>query len=126
MNTIVEWLKTTLENYPLAFVILGGCFAYFIGLGLFALGVYGAGRPSWWNFGGVFFGASVGGFVIVMFHWFIARFERRSTLAQVLALGPAVFMVVLVVIGATALGSRTEICIPDEQTGELDCRVVDD
>ena len=107
-------------------MIIGGCLAYFVGLGLFELGVCGAGHPSWWSFAGVFFGASVGAFVIVMFHWFIARFERQSTLAQMLALGPAVLMVVLVVIGATALGSRTEICIPNEQTGELDCRVMDD
>jgi len=126
MNRIFEWLKATLENYPLVFVIIGGCLAYFTGLGLFVLGIYGADRMGWWNFAGIFIGASVGAFIIVMFHWFIARFERRSTLAQILALGPAVFMVMLVVIGATALGSRTEICIPNEQTGELDCRVMDD
>ena len=126
MNKIFEWLTAKLESYPLVFVIIGGCLAYFVGLGLFVLGIYGADRMAWWNFAGIFIGASVGAFVIVMFHWFIARFERRSTLAQALALGPAVFMVMLVVIGATALGSRTEICIPNEQTGGLDCRVVDD
>lgn len=42
-----------------------------------------------------------------------------------LSLAPVFFMILLVVVSATALRLRTGI-LPNEQIGELDCRVMDD
>jgi len=62
---------------------------------------------------------TIGSFIIVFFHWMVARYDRKSVLAQILALIPATFLFVCVVIGAGMIGVMYQSCSVDAATGEI-------
>ena len=119
MNKLWRWLKTAIENRPIKFVIVGGVLSYFIGFTIFVSWIFFGGFPkSTWT-QNAWPGITIGSLVIVMFHWFVARYERKSFVAQILALIPAVFLFLLVTIGAGMLGVNYQSCTVDSITGEV-------
>ena len=119
MTKIFTWLKTVIENRPITFVIGGGVLSYFVGFTIFVSGILFGGFPERTWSENAWPGITVGSFIIVMFHWFVARYERKSPLAQVLALIPAIFLFILVSIGAGMLGVAYQSCAVDSVTGEI-------
>ena len=119
MNKLWNWLKTTIENRPVSFVIVGGVISYSVGFTVFVSWVLSGGFPeSTWP-ENAWPGITAGSFIIVMFHWFVARYERKSRTAQVLALIPAIFLFISVSIGAGMLGVAYQSCAVDSITGEI-------
>jgi hypothetical protein len=119
MNKLWDWMKTAIENRPISFVIVGGVLSYIVGFTVFVSWVLSGGFPkSTWP-QNAWPGITMGSFIIVIFHWFVARYERRSLVAQVLALIPAIFLFISVTIGAGMLGVKYQSCIVDSDTGEI-------
>lgn len=114
LGALLNWLKELANNRPFVFVIAFGTLSY---LTAFAM------QFSFF----IVFEIQVGFFliplsssIIVAFHWFTARFERRSTFAQIIALIPATCLVFL----AMAFGQQianSQICYVDADTGKLVC-----
>lgn len=119
MTTVWHWLKNVAENRPVTFVIVGGVISYSVGFTIFVSWVLSGGFPqSTWS-ENAWPGITIGSFIIVMFHWFVARYERKSRIAQVLALIPAIFLFISVSIGAGLLGVAYQSCTVDSATGEI-------
>jgi hypothetical protein len=120
MNRLWNWLKNAIENRPLTFVIIGGILSY--ALGMIILGVtflLGLRQDA----GLLWLGMAIGSSIPIAFHWFVARYERTSCFAQILALIPAVFLFAFVSMGAGMVGKTYQSCIEDPVTKEVrDCR----
>jgi len=117
MNRLWTWLKTVIENHPITFVVIGGTATYLVGLAIVVVSmskVFPAPRLE-----GAWLGITFGSFLIVSFHWLVARYDRRSVLAQILALVPATFLFVCVVVGAGLIGVMHQSCSVDAATGEI-------
>ena len=119
MNALLKWLKNTIEAHPLVFVMVGGVLSYFVGFTIFVVSILFGGFPRTTSPEVTMLGVSFGSLIIVLFHWFVARYDRRSTAAQIFALIPAVFLFVFVTIGAVALGVKYQSCTVDSATGEV-------
>ena len=120
MKTIFEWLKTSIENRPIKFVIVGGVLSYALGMTILAATFLLVLRQ---DMGLLWLGMVIGSSIPITFHWFVARYERASCVAQILALIPAVFLFAFVSLGAGMLGIKTQSCIEDPVTKEVrDCR----
>jgi len=120
MRRLFEWLKIVVEKRPILFVLVGGPISYALGMVvLFTIFV-----PTPIDHLGVLWsGMTFGALIPVSFHWFVARHERNSLFAQVLALIPAVFLFALVSMAAGLVGVKTQSCIEDPVTKEVrDCR----
>jgi hypothetical protein len=113
---IFEWLKTAIENRPIAFVIFGGIFTYFLAC-FVALILFVA-----FDWAGIAVVPFVSAFVVVGFHWFVARYERKSWLAQVIAIAPAGFFVLICLLSAHAVVDM-QICWKHPDTDELICKI---
>lgn len=83
-----EWLKRTIETHPITFVIAGEILVYFLALVLAVL-LLATVRHT-----GIVIAPFLSGFLAVGFHWFVTRYERKSKLAQILAIVPAGFFCV--------------------------------
>ena len=120
MKTIFEWLKTSIENRPIKFVIVGGVLSYALGMTILAatfLLVLEQDMELLW------LGMAIGSSIPIAFHWFVARYERKSYFAQIMALIPVVFLFGFVALGAGMVGVKTQSCIEDPVTKEVrDCR----
>jgi len=97
MNKLWNWLKNTIEVRPVTFVIVGGIFSYVTAFGSLAAMSFIFGQSAW------LIGAFVLPLIIVAFHWFVARYERKSWIAQVLAITPAIFLVFLIMLTSLLL-----------------------
>ena len=114
VKKIFEWLKSAIENRPVKFVILGGTISYcsaFLFLALsFEMNIYASPIP---------FGITT--LLVIMFHWFVARYERRSKLAQLLALTPALLLV-FTTMWMSKLTVDHNVCTRDSSTQQINCR----
>ena len=114
VKKIFEWLKSAIEKRPIAFVILGGMISYcsaFLFLALsFEMNIYASPIP---------FGITT--LLVIMFHWFVARYERRSKLAQLLALTPALLLV-FTTMWISKLTVDHNVCTRDSSTQQINCR----
>jgi len=121
MNRLWNWLKTAIEKRPIAFVIGGGVLSYALGMTILAATFLLALRQ---DLGLLWLGMAIGSSIPIAFHWFVARYERKSHFAQILALTPVVFLFGLISMGAGMVGVKTQSCIEDPVTKEIrDCRV---
>jgi len=120
MNKIFEWVKTSIENRPISFVIVGGVLSYALGMTILAATFL---LVLSQDMGLLWLGMVIGSSIPITFHWFVARYERNSYFAQVLALIPVVFLFAFVSMGAGMVGIKTQSCIEDPVTKEVrDCR----
>jgi hypothetical protein len=104
MKTIFEWLKTSIENRPIKFVIVGGVLSYALGMTILVATFLLVLRQ---DMGLLWLGMAIGSSIPIAFHWFVARYERASCVAQILALIPAVFLFAFVSLGAGMVGIKT-------------------
>lgn len=120
MNKIFECLKTSIENRPIKFVIVGGVLSYALGMTMLASTFLLVLRQ---DMGLLWLGMAIGSSIPIAFHWFVARYERKSYFAQILALMPAVFLFAFVSMGAGMVGKTYQSCIEDPVTKEArECR----
>lgn len=120
MMRLFEWLKTSIENRPIKFVIVGGVLSYALGMTTLAATFLTVLEQ---DMGLLYLGMAIGSSIPIAFHWFVARYERTSYSAQILALIPAAFLFAFVSMGAGMLGKTYESCIEDPVTKEVrDCR----
>ena len=120
MKRVWNWLKTTIEHRPIIFVVVGGILSYALGMITLAATFLTVLEQ---DTGLLYLGMASGSSVPIAFHWFVARYERVSCVAQILALIPAVFLFAFVSMGAGMLGTKTQSCIEDPVTKEIrDCR----
>ena len=120
MNKLWNWLKIAIENRPIKFVIVGGVLSYAFGMTILAATFLLVLRQ---DMGLLWLGMAIGSSISIAFHWFVARYERKSNFAQILALIPAVFLFAFVSLGAGIAGKTYQSCIEDPVTGEIrDCR----
>ena len=117
MNRLWNLLKTAIEDHPIIFVIIGGSATYLVALVIVVISMMKAFPAP--RLESAWLGITFGSFLIVSFHWLVARYDRRSALAQILALIPATFLFVCVVIGAGAIGVMHQSCSVDSITGEI-------
>ena len=121
MNKLWGWLKNSTESRPVSFVMIGGVLSYALGMTILATTFLVALRQ---DLGLLWLGMAIGSSIPIAFHWFVARYERKSHFAQILALIPVVFLFGLISIGAGIIGVKTQSCIEDPVTKEIrDCRV---
>ena len=116
MNRLWHWLKNTIETRPITFVIVGGILVYFLALVLAVL------LLATVRYTGIVIAPFLSGFLVVGFHWFVARYERKSRLAQVLAIIPAGLFAFLCILGAHTLVNM-QICWKNPDTSELECKI---
>ena len=120
VKKIFEWLKSAIENRPVKFVMVGGALSYALGMTTLATTYLTVLRQDMEL---LYLGMAIGSSIPIAFHWFVARYERTSYFAQILALIPAVFLFAFVSMGAGMVGIRTQSCIEDPVTKEVrDCR----
>ena len=120
VKKIFEWLKSAIENRPVKFVMVGGALSYALGMTTLATTYLTVLRQ---DMGLLYLGMAIGSSIPIAFHWFVARYERTSYFAQILALIPAVFLFAFVSMGAGMIGKTYESCIEDPVTKEVhDCR----
>jgi len=102
-----------LTERPVITTILLGVFAYFAGLLFFVLLMQ-------MDYRMLLIGTTAGAIPIVLFHWFISRFERKSSLAQVIAIVPAIGFVGLAFVFAQGIVA-SQICYLDADSRNLVC-----
>lgn len=120
MNRLWNWLNIAIENQPIKFVIVGGALSYALGMTILAATFLSVLRQ---DMGLLWLGMAIGSSIPIAFHWFVARYERKSYFAQILALIPVVFLFGFVALGAGIVGVKTQSCIEDPVTKEVrDCR----
>jgi len=119
MNKLWKWLKKIIEVRPITFVIVGGLLSYFVGFTIFVASIFFGGFPRTTSPEITMLGVTGGSLIVVVFHWFVARYDRKSPAAQIFALIPAVFLFVFVTIGAGLLGVKYQSCTVDSVTGEI-------
>jgi len=116
MNRLWNWLKNTIEVRPITFVIVGGVIVYLLAL-VIAILLIATVRHT-----GVVLAPFLSAFVVVGFHWFVARYERRSRLAQIMAIIPAgLFSFLCIVSGYMIMESH--ICWKDPDNGQIQCKL---
>jgi hypothetical protein len=116
MNRLWNWLKTAIENRPITFVVVGGIATYVLTV-FVALILFTAFKHT-----SIVIMPFASAFVVVGFHWFVARYERKSTIAQILAIIPAGFFAFLCLLAAHSV-VNTQICWKNPDTNELECKI---
>ena len=117
---LFDWLVSAVEKRPIIFAVVSGLASYVLAL-LWLLSFV---RMDVLASHFALVGASL---IIVIFHWFMARYERKSKVAQFISLTPAVVLVFLILLIFGEFGRTTEVCVRDAQSGQLiDCRVKHD
>jgi len=115
MNRIFAWLKSAIEKRPITFVIVGGLLTYFLTC-VVALVLFIA-----LNRTGIAIVPFASAFIVVGFHWFVARYERNSWIAQVIAIVPAGLFAFICLVSAHAVVDM-QICWKNPETSELECK----
>ena len=116
LSQMFEWLKRTIETRPITFVIVGGVLVYFTALVLAVL------LLATVRYTGIVIVPFLSGFLVVGFHWFVARYERKSKLAQVLAIIPAGLFAFLCILSGYGI-MESHICWKHPDTGQIECKV---
>lgn len=116
MNGIFEWLKLALARRPITFVVVAGALTYFFAC-LVALVLFIA-----FDQVGIAIVPFVSAFTVVAFHWFVARYERRSSIAQLIAIIPAGCFVFICLLSAYAVVDM-QICWKNPDTDVLECKI---
>lgn len=116
MNRIFEWLKSSIEKRPITFVIVGGLLTYFLAC-VVALVLFIA-----LNRTGIVIVPFASAFTVVGFHWFVARYERKSWIAQVIAIVPAGSFAFICLVSAHAVVDM-QICWKNPDTNQLECKI---
>lgn len=114
-NAIATWLIQNLQQRPVASTIILGLISYSAGLIVFI--VLMSMDYRWF-----LLGATTGAVPIVIFHWFVSRFERTSNVAQILQILPAVGFVSLAFLFAQGI-IASQICYMNADSGELVCQI---
>ena len=104
-----------LEKRPVITTIVLGIIAYIIGLFLFVVLMQ-------MDYRWLLIGTTTGAIPTVLFHWFVSRYERKSSLAQVMAILPAIGFVGLAFVFAQGIVA-SQICYTDVSEGKLVCRL---
>lgn len=116
MKRVWNWLKTAIERRPITFVLLGGITTYILTV-FVALILFTAFKHT-----SIVIMPFASAFVAVGFHWFVARYERKSTVAQILAIIPAGFFAFLCLLAAHSVVNM-QICWKHPETGMMECKV---
>ena len=116
MNRLWNWLKTAIENRPITFVVLGGITTYIL-TAFVALILFTAFKHT-----SIVIMPFLSAFVVVSFHWFVARYERKSAVAQILAIIPAGLFAFLCILGGHAVVNM-QICWKNPDTSALECKI---
>lgn len=116
MNKLWNLLKNIIEVRPVTFVIVGGVLVYFIALVLAVL------LLATVRYTGIMIAPFLSGFLVVGFHWFVARYERKSKLAQVLAIIPAGFFAFLCILSGYGV-MESHICWKDPESNQIECKM---
>ncbi|MDC3032550.1 hypothetical protein OA249_01150 [Litorivicinus sp.] len=120
MNKLWNWLKIAIEKRPVKFVMVGGALSYALGMTTLAATFLTVLEQDMEL---LYLGMAIGSSIPIAFHWFVARYERTSYFAQILALLPAVFLFAFVSMGAGMVGKTYQSCIEDPVTKEVrECR----
>ena len=119
-KAVFVWLLSAVEKRPIIFTVISGITSYllaFLWLLIFIRMDLMASQLA-------LLGASL---IIVVFHWFIARYERNTAITQFISLLPAVGLVFILLSVFGEYGRTREVCVLDISTQELmDCKVVRD
>ena len=116
MNRLWNWLKTAIENRPITFVIVGGVIIYPLAILITILLIASVRHTS------IFVLPFLSAFIVVGFHWFVARYERKSRIAQIIAIVPAGFFAVLCIVSGLGI-MESHMCWKDPATGSIECRI---
>jgi hypothetical protein len=116
MKILWDWLKTAIENRPITFVALGGITTYALTV-FVALILFTAVRHT-----SIVIIPFLSAFIVVGFHWFVARYERKSTVAQILSIIPAGFFAFLCLLAAYSVVD-SQICWKNPDSNELECKI---
>ena len=116
MNRLWNWLKTAIDNRPITFVVLGGITTYIL-TAFVALILFTAFKHT-----SIVIMPFLSAFVVVGFHWFVARYERKSAVAQILAIIPAGLFAFLCILGGHAVVNM-QICWKNPDTSALECKI---
>ena len=116
-KAVFVWLLSAVEKRPIIFTVISGITSYllaFLWLLIFIRMDLMASQLA-------LVGASL---IIVVFHWFIARYERNTAITQFISLLPAVGLVFILLSVFGEYGRTREVCVLDISTQELvDCKV---
>ena len=119
-KAVFVWLVSAVEKRPIVFTVISGITSYllaFLWLLIFIRMDLMASQLA-------LVGASL---IIVVFHWFIARYERNTAITQFISLLPAVGLVFILLSVFGEYGRTREVCVLDISTQELvDCKVLRD
>lgn len=116
MNRLWNWLKTAIEKRPITFVVVGGITTYIL-TAFVALILFTAFQHT-----SIMIVPFASAFLVVSFHWFVARYEKKSNVAQILAIIPAGLLAFLCILGGYAVVNM-QICWKDPETSNLECRI---
>jgi hypothetical protein len=116
MRRLFEWLKIAVEKRPMLFVLVGGTVSYASPVLLYVL-LNSVVKIGDWSFLALLFAPAF----VVFFHWFVARYEKKSWVAQVLAICPAIFFTLFAMLLGAALGNNHYFPVKDPGTGECRC-----
>jgi len=116
MTKIFEWLKIAIDNRPIAFVILGGVIIYTLAILVTILLLASVRHTS------IFILPFLGASIVVGFHWFVARYEKKSPTAQILAILPACFFAFLCVLTGYGI-MESHICWKDPESDLIECKL---
>lgn len=116
MKRLWNWLKTAIENRPITFVVVGGLTTYLLTV-FTSLILFTAFKHT-----SIVIAPFASAFIAVGFHWFVARYERKSAVAQILAIIPAGFFAFLCLLAAHSV-VNTQICWKNPDTRELECTI---
>ena len=108
-----NWLMANLENRPILTTMMLGITSYFVGLLMFIVLMQ-------MDYRWLLIGTTTGAIPIVLFHWFVSRYERKSSLAQVMAILPAIGFVGLAFVFAQGIVA-SQICYLDANSRNLVC-----
>ena len=116
MKKIFEWLKSAIEKRPNTFVIVGGVIIYPLAILITILLIASERHTS------IFVLPFLSAFIVVGFHWFVARYERKSRIAQIIAVVPAGFFALLCIVSGVGI-MESHMCWKDPATGSIECRI---
>jgi hypothetical protein len=108
-----SFILRQLVKRPVITTSVLGITAYIIGLFLFVVLMQ-------MDYRWLLIGTTSGAIPIVLFHWFISRYERKSSLAQVMAIVPAIGFVGLAFVFAQGIVA-SQICYLDADSRNLVC-----
>ena len=112
-GSLKHFVLRQLASRPVVTTIVIGTLSYIAGLFLFVMLMQ-------MDYRWLLIATTTGAIPIVLFHWFVSRFERKSSLAQVIAILPAIGFVGLAFVFAQGIVA-SQICYLDADSRNLVC-----